>query len=259
GNAGGKSQIDAAFAHLFRQRQANIVVEAAQKQIAAVELGGAHAQAVKNPGELDTDVAAADDDDARRRALKKKRFVRSDRVFGAGEIFFHRPAPAGDKNIGRGDFFAVDRHGVRIDDLGVAFEDGDAGVAENFSVNGVQPADLPVLVGDELRPIDAPLADGPAVTRGVREIVGVVRRVDQQLFRNAADVHAGAAEIKLLGNRRSGAEGGRHAARAHAARAGADGKKIVVVLGHAKNSFFRIRCAAAVKSSTRRRKSLAAL
>src|SRR5581483_2607917 len=107
GNAGGKSQIDAAFAHLFRQRQANIVVEAAQKQIAAVELGGAHAQAVKNPGELDTDVAAADDDDARRRALKKKRFVRSDRVFGAGEIFFHRPAPAGDKNIGRGDFFAV--------------------------------------------------------------------------------------------------------------------------------------------------------
>lgn len=126
---------------------------------------------------------------------------------------------------------------MRIDDFGVAFQYRHAGVAENFPIDAVEAGDFFVLAGDQLRPIDAPFADGPAVTGGVLEIIGVVRRVNQKLFRNASDVHARAAEIKLLGDRDSSTERCRHAARAHAARAGADGKQVVIVLGHAKIPF----------------------
>src|SRR4030095_7755741 len=148
-------------------------------------------------------------------------------------IRHHRPAARGDENIASGYLFAVDCDRVGIENLGVAFDDLDAGGAENFSVNIVEPADLAIFVGDQLRPVDLAFADGPAIAGCIFEVFAEVRGINQKLLGNTAYIHAGAAEITFLCDRHFGAEGCRHPARAHAAGAGTDGKYIVVVLGHA--------------------------
>ena len=72
----------------------------------------------------------------------------------------------------------------------------------------------------------------PAEAGRVVEILVEVGRVAEQLLRDAADVHAGAAEALVLRDRDARAERSRHAARAHAARAGADREEVVVELRH---------------------------
>ena len=77
----------------------------------------------------------------------------------------------------------------------------DARVVEQLGVDAVQPRDLDVLVRDQALPLEAGRADVPAVRGGVGEVVPVVRGVDEELLRDAADVHAGAAEASLLDDR----------------------------------------------------------
>jgi hypothetical protein len=55
-----------------------------------------------------------------------------------------------------------------------------------------------------------------------------MRGVGKQLLRDAADVDTGAAEAAVLGDRYLGAVAGGDAAGAYAARAAADGEKVVI-------------------------------
>src|SRR3546814_5855461 len=100
-------------------------------------------------------------------------------------------------------------------------------------VDLVEALDLPVLVRDQLRPVEAALAECPTIALGIVEVLTVMRGVGQELLRDAADIDAGPAEITLLGDCDPGAVIRREPARAHAAGTGADGEEVVIVLRHA--------------------------
>ena len=119
---------------------------------------------------------------------------------------------------------------MRIQNNGTVSEDRNPGVDQDALVDAVQAVDLAVLVGEELLPVEGRLGDAPAEVGGVLQFVAEMRGVGKELLRDAADVDAGAAEAARLGYRDARAEGGGNAARAYAARAAADGEKVVVVL-----------------------------
>src|SRR5262245_33070430 len=124
---------------------------------------------------------------------------------------------------------------MRIDDIGMALEKGDAGVAQKLAIDIVEPLNLLVFVCYQFCPIEAPRLSRPAVAREIVEVFAIMGSVNQQFLRNATDVDAGAAEITLFGYGDLGAERSRHPARPHAAGARTDGKQIVVIPSHRKN------------------------
>jgi hypothetical protein len=110
---------------------------------------------------------------------------------------------------------------MRVDDGGPPAVDRDAGDVEDALVDRVEAGDLLVLVSYKNTPIEARLTGRPAVSLGDLELLAPVRRVGEELLRNAADVDAGAAEATRFGDRDLRAVGSRYAAGANAARAGA--------------------------------------
>ena len=107
-----------------------------------------------------------------------------------------------------------------------------AGALDEAAVDAFEPLDLPVLVGEQRRPVEAGAFAGPAVALGVLEVVAEAAGVNQQLLGYAAADRAGAAEPVFLGNRHLGAMAGRDASGAHAARAAADDEEVEVVVAH---------------------------
>ena len=67
-HVGAGADLDALLLHLGGEVVADVVIEAAQDLLAAVDEHGLHPEAGEDAGEFDRDVAAADDDDARRAA-----------------------------------------------------------------------------------------------------------------------------------------------------------------------------------------------
>jgi len=125
-------------------------------------------------------------------------------------------------------FLTVDFYFMRSKDRCARSVDFHARVDEDAFVDSVQARDLAVLVLEQSRPVEARLAERPAVRGGNAEILTEVRGVGEQLLRDAADVDAGAAEAAVLGDRDLGAVARGNAARAYAARAAADREKVVV-------------------------------
>ena len=123
---------------------------------------------------------------------------------------------------------AVDLDLVRADELGPAADHGRSGALEQLAVDAVEAADLrraPRLQG---RPVEARGADAPAEAARLGEALGVVRGEAVQLLRNAAEIDAGAAERRVLGDRDSRAALGGQAAGANPGAAGADDEEIVL-------------------------------
>src|SRR5207344_2188914 len=137
-----------------------------------------------------------------------------------------------DENVFGGDFFSVHSNRVRVNNSGVALNDGYAGILKQLSINSVQTADLGVLVGDQFCPIDMPFAHCPAKTRGVLEILAEMCSVNQKLLRDATHVDAGPSQVALFRHGDLGAIGSGHTAGAHTAGTGADGKEVVIILRH---------------------------
>src|SRR5438067_11490796 len=106
----------------------------------------------------------------------------------------YRPGAGGDEDVPRAVVAPVHLHRVRIDDRGAAADDFHAGRREQPLVNGVEPRDLLVLVRKQRGPFEAWFAARPAVGLGDLEFLAPVRRVGEELLRDAADVDAGAAE-----------------------------------------------------------------
>ena len=113
-----------------------------------------------------------------------------------------------------------------------AVDDGfDALLLHVLAVDAFESRDLLVLVGDEGVPVEAPLGHGPAESGAVLEILAEMTRIDEQLFRDTAADHAGAAEAVFLGNGDPRPRLRCKPARPHPARASADDEQIEIVFG----------------------------
>src|SRR5258708_37264138 len=111
---------------------------------------------------------------------------------------------------------------------GSARHDFHAGELQHALVDAVQARDLAVLAGEQRFPVEARLADAPAVERGGLEILPEVRGVGEELLRDAADVDAGAAEETGLGDRDARPVAGADPACADAAGAASYREEVVV-------------------------------
>src|SRR5258707_13022265 len=69
---------DAAFLHLAAQMGAQVLIEAAQDVLAAIDQRDLGAEAIEDGGELDRDIAAALNEHAVRQRLKMEGLVRGD-------------------------------------------------------------------------------------------------------------------------------------------------------------------------------------
>ncbi len=67
--------LDAAGAHLLRQRDADVVVEAVEQFLAPDHLDDLATEAAEDPGKFDRDIAAADNDDLARQFRQIERLV----------------------------------------------------------------------------------------------------------------------------------------------------------------------------------------
>ena len=108
------------------------------------------------------------------------------------------------------------------EDARVALQQAGAAVDQQIAVDVVEALDFTVLVGNQRGPVEIRLAQAPAKTGGLLEVLGEVGTVDQQLLRHAADIDAGAAQVAALGHRHAGTETGGEACRTNAAGAGTD-------------------------------------
>ena len=218
--------------HLPGEEAAEVNIELFQQALAAVDERGVDTEPVKNGGEFDRDIAAAHHQHAPRQFAQMERFVRADGEFGAGNRRHHRPAAGGDEDVTRTDAPAVHFHGVRVGEGGAAAQQRDPGAGKQLRIHPIQALDLAILVRDQCSPIERASRYAPAIARGMPDILAVVRRIGKKLLRDATGIDAGATEVALLGGGNARAEAGGVAARAHPARAGADGEKIVIVLRH---------------------------
>ena len=219
---------------------ANLLVEAAQEELATVDQGDLAPEPGQDTGELDADVAAPDHREALRQTLQVKGLVRGDGVLDAGDLRPVRPASGRHQDVLGADLAPhpvaeIDLHPVRVDQTRPTLEEFHTCAFEQPAVDPVQPLDLPVLVGEETRPVESGLASRPAETGSLPVVVGEPRGAHQELLRHAADVHTRAAQVAGLGDCHPRAVAGRHPGGAHTARTCADHEKVVVVVRHGRN------------------------
>jgi hypothetical protein len=113
---------------------------------------------------------------------------------------------------------------VRIDDAGAAFDALHTRLVEEAAVDLVEPCDFAVLADNQLGPLQGARAHHPAEPSSVLEGFAKVRGIDQQLLRDAADVHAGAAELAFFGYGDPRAVAGGNPTGSYTGRAGPDGE-----------------------------------
>ena len=220
--------------HLLAHMRAHVVVEAAQDVVAAIDQRHVGAEACKDAGEFQRDVAAALDQDALRLLLEVKRLVGGDHVLDAGNLgaVIGRGADR-DQHMLRAHALAVRQrqrmrvleHRARLDDLG-------AGLLEVGRIGRLQARDLLVLVGDQRRPVERARRDRPAEAGRVLDLLMHMRGIDQELLRHAAADHAGAADPVLLRHQHARAVAGGDPRGAHAARTATDDEQVDVAIGH---------------------------
>lgn len=92
------------------------------------------------------------------------------------------PAAGCDQNALGAVGLAVDLDPLRADQPGVAFEQGNAAVDQQFAVDAIEAIDFAILVGDQCGPVKTGLTQRPAEPFGMIEIFGKMRSVDQQLL-----------------------------------------------------------------------------
>ena len=96
---GREAQVDAARTHGVGEGEADLAVEAAQEELAAVELRHRAAEAVGDRRELRRDVAAADDHDALGAVGKMEHVIGGDRELPTRELVPEGAAPGGDQHV----------------------------------------------------------------------------------------------------------------------------------------------------------------
>src|ERR1039457_3565589 len=125
---GFETQVDSALAHLCRQCEAQIVVESAQEDLAAMDHRDSRAQSMEDSRKLEADITTANNDYPLRHPSEVECFVRRYCEFGAGNSRDRRPSAGCHKTIFGGDAFAADRDSMRVNDPRAASEYLDARV-----------------------------------------------------------------------------------------------------------------------------------
>ena len=236
---------DTLLRHGLVQHAPQIHVEALQDFLAAIDQRRLDAEAVKDVGELDRDVAAAGNHNCLGQFWKIESLVGEDAVLVSRQGGMRiGPATSGNEDLVGGDsaVLRLDAHGVGVDQHGARMERLAAGLFDAMLVEAFEPRDFVLLVGDQGAPVETCLGHSPAIAGCVGEMFGKLRGVNVELFRHAAADDAGAAVAELLGDGDALAEPRRHARGANAARAAADDKKIVVVTGHGAALTVVLRC-----------------
>ena len=153
-------------------------------------------------------------------------------MFDTGHLGRPGPGAGGDEDgLGRHPAL-TDGDGVRILELGPAFDKVDACAVQHAQIDAVEAVDLAVLVGDQGGPVEARTLDLPAVARGVLDVLGKMGAVGQQLLGHAAADDAGTTDPVFLTDTSAGAVHGSAAAGRDTARAGADDEEIEIVCAH---------------------------
>src|SRR6266481_5202868 len=111
-------------------------------------------------------------------------------------------------------------------------DDTCAGFFHIGCVGSLQSRDLLVLVGDQGRPVERRRRYGPAEAGGILDFVMDVGRIDQELFRNAAADHAGAAHPVFFGDQDPRAMAGGDPGGTYSTRTSPDDEQIDVELSH---------------------------
>ena len=122
--------------------------------------------------------------------------------------------------------------GVRTGKDRVAANDLDAAISHQAAERAGDVADHLLLAVDEYGPVELRLADGDAVDMRPLDLVQRMAGRHQHLFRRAASVRAGAAEVAGLDHRHRQAGGARRHRHAHAGVAGAQDQHIVFFGAH---------------------------
>ena len=218
---------DAVLFQFAAQMPPHVVVESAQDIVATADHRHLRAETGENGRELERDVAAAMHQDAARKLGQLECVVRRDCVLDARDNFVIARRPAsGDQDMAGPDAGVAAAHLVRALLHRAVPENRHPRLPQRGDIGRFEACDLLVLVGDQRRPVEDGMMDGPAETRRILELLREARRVDQQLFRDAAADDAGSADAVLLGDRDLGPVAGRNAGRAHAARARPDDEEI---------------------------------
>ncbi|SVZ12526.1 Uncharacterised protein [Klebsiella pneumoniae] len=189
-------QLRAFGVHHFHQGLNDQRIETAQRRVFAHEQVGFGAEAVNHPRQLNGDIACADHRHALRQRRQFEETVGINTVFDARNIRVARPAAGGDQDMVSGDDLAVDFHGVGIDKAREAFDHVDFILTQYVVVRGMNTVDIGATAGDQLLPVK--MVDGgiETVVRAVKmNRFADLRRMPHHLFRHAADVDAGAAQL----------------------------------------------------------------
>ena len=116
--------------HFVADMGADVLVEAAQDVVAAIDHGDVGAEAGEDAGEFQRDIAAALDHHALRQRRQVKRLIRGDHVLdaGNGSPWFGAPPVAISTYFARDGLAGRQPHGVRILDHRARLDDRGAGL-----------------------------------------------------------------------------------------------------------------------------------
>ena len=160
-------------------------------------------------------------------------------MFDARNIRQGWRAPHRNQDAVGGDFFVADFDGVGVFEDRTAFEQFDVRSGQKLFINAIQTVNFLVLIGNQCLPAKAGLAgQGPAIGRGIFEILGKMCAVNQKLFGDTPANDAGAANAAFLGDGDLGPIARRHTCRAHTARSGTNNKQVKIIVRHAEILIF---------------------
>ena len=153
--------------------------------------------------EFKRDIAAADDRDMIGKFFQMEGFIGRDAARAPLRVRFARRIPAGGDEDGLRRDVAVrllQMDGVRILENRAILEDGDAGIVQHAAIGARDARNIPVLVRDQRRPIEAGAFYRPAEAARVFEFLREAAGIDEELLGDAAAHDAGAAETVLFGD-----------------------------------------------------------
>ncbi len=144
-----------------------------------------------------------------------------------------RPRAGGDQDDARGDRTAIGQpHRLWPGEGRALVEDFHRMAVQRVGIGLVEPVDLGQHIIAQPRPIKAQIGHIPAEIARVRQILGKMGAIDEQLLGHAAANDAGAADAEFLGNRHPRAVRGGDPRGAHPARSGANHEQVIVEIGH---------------------------
>src|SRR5512139_179703 len=122
---------------------------------------------------------------------------------------------------------------MRVLEHSPALDQVDLVALERSRVGRLKPRHFAIDIGNQRRPMERRLGNGPAVALRVPEFLAEARGIDQELFRNAAANDAGAADPVFLRDHDARAVARGNPRGTHAARAGTDYEEIDALVRHA--------------------------